>query len=397
MTVRLRARTSLLAGLVAMLGGIGGSGCVDEHSKSDLDSAGPPKVLQVFVYDPAESDDPNVGDYTLTYGVHPDVNRCSYDGTCGGDLTCATSGDVAGHCVDGSGSQPIAQETIVNGASIRIISKELLDGKTLEVFACACAGTEAGCPEGKDVSIDPKNCSACGDAAGTTVDETGQCLDVDHDTVPDASTLEAGVAMISCPTASMTFAYNTVRGDGYYYPSGNQFPTSTQGYGGIGPAIVLEPQVVLPTSADCSLTLTDKARDKDGNQFDNKGPFTFHTEGLAVAGTSPGRNAQNVPTDTAEIAIGFNAPLAEGSVSNASISMKECTAYDGDTGACTTTETDVTGFTVSVDGDTISVDLSGVTLKAGAKYTFTVATTVTDAYGQPLPGAFTRSFFTKAA
>src|SRR4051812_39616280 len=92
MTVRLPFRNSLLAALVGVLAGVGG-GCADSSSTTDL--LGEPKILQVFVADPAESGDPDGSGLFLTYGVHPDLNLCTYDSTCTDD------GSITGMPIDG--------------------------------------------------------------------------------------------------------------------------------------------------------------------------------------------------------------------------------------------------------------------------------------------------------
>src|SRR5438874_498603 len=119
MTVRLRVRHSLLAGLL-LLGGVGGAGCVDEKSGTDLDPTGNPKILQVFVLDPDDSDDPGGSGLTITYGVHQDVNKCTFDKTCAEGLCCAgqtgcnAATELAGHCVDATTfKQPIASAAVV--------------------------------------------------------------------------------------------------------------------------------------------------------------------------------------------------------------------------------------------------------------------------------------------
>ena len=109
MTVRLLARNSLLVGLVAGLTSVGGFGCADDKSKSDLDDEGPPRALQVFVRDFVNTDDPVGGEYAIIFGIHPDVWKCTVvDRECPEGLTCADSGEFADHCVDESGALPAA-------------------------------------------------------------------------------------------------------------------------------------------------------------------------------------------------------------------------------------------------------------------------------------------------
>src|SRR5262249_27045104 len=54
-------------------------------------------------------------------------------------MSCSTSGTYAGHCVDAATSvPPRALHALPFQTSIRIVVGELLEGATLEHFACAC-------------------------------------------------------------------------------------------------------------------------------------------------------------------------------------------------------------------------------------------------------------------
>jgi hypothetical protein len=389
MTVRLRARQSLLVGLAAAtLAGIGGVGCVDKKSKSDLDPEGNPRILQVFVRDFVNTDDPVGGEYALAYGVHPDVNKCAFPDTSGNracaveGFTCDTteSSDTFEHCVDAQGNQPGATSAAAF-ASIRIVSKELLRGTTLEQFACACHGA---CPAGGEWAVDPENCSACGEDPATTITEAGRCLDVNNDRVPDISTLQAGVATITCDNAAFG-TYTTKLGDGYYYPSGNQFPTSGFGYGGIGPALVIEPADPLPTSATCSISVANTVTDKDGNPFDApEGTISFTVEALSILETAPADEEEDVDQMLADITITYNVPIDAASVTAANVTVREMG------GAA------VAGTTVEADADTIVITLPETGLKAATTYEVVVSDAITDAYGAAGEGV-TFTFTTAAA
>jgi len=402
MTVRLLARHSLLVGLVASLTSLGGFGCADDKSKSDLDDSGPPKILQVFVLDPANSDDPLQSGYALTYGIHADAWKCGVvDDDCGEDpntgdaLICfnaaagaATTDPLFGHCVDAASHKtPTATSAQVAGASIRIVSKELYDGKKLEQFACACHGN---CPAGGEWSIDPNNCSACGEDDSTTIGEAGRCLDLNNDRIPDLSTLQGGVATITCagvPSFGTGGVYLTQQGDGYYYPSGNGFPPSATGYLGLGPALVIEPQINLPTSTSCTIAVSDTVTDKDGNPFvPTDGSVEFQTEALAIAGSTPEADDDMAEvTDTVE--IDFNASIDPDSVSELSTGVRVAgtsvflplAAEDG----------------LVVEGGAIVLTLAAELLP-GTDYEIVVDGAVTDEYQQPFGADETITFSTAA-
>ena len=381
MTVRLDVKHSLLAGLVLALGGVVG-GCGDITSVTDLDPEGPPKILQAFVLDVVAED------YVLAYGIHPDLNRCGFDkDQCDteGGFTCnmantdpaTTLGD---HCVDSAGKQPGVTTAVAAGASIRLIVKELLKADTVEQFECACG---ANCPEGKEFSATATNCVNCGDDPMTTTsDETGLCLDANDDGLADFTTLLPGIATITCGSL---LTYNTDIGDGYYYPSGNQFPTSVLGYSGLGPAIVLEPAGdVLPTNTDCSVSLTDKARDKDNQSFVAPDTaITFHTEPLAVAGSVPADAAKNVAVDTKQVVVMFNTLLSGTSITAANVSLAE------KGGAAVTT-----GAPTVMAGANVVIPLTAP-LKAATTYEVTIKADVADKYNQKLPEEVVLSFTTK--
>jgi hypothetical protein len=397
MKVRLRARYGLLAGMVA-LASLGG-GCIDENTGTSLDPEGPPYILQVFVLDPTSEDasSPFVfPELVLTYGVHRNINVCPFnvmtgenDGACEAPLTCDTtsSSPTFRHCVMG-GKQPISTHAVASTPVIRIVSKELLDGATLEQFACGCRAAGAtGCPANGAWSTSFDDCSVCGDAAASAANESGQCLDVNADGVPDLTQLNAGVVELACGTRLP--ARLNLPGEGYYYPSGNQFPSSTLGWGGLGPAIVHMPSIELPTNTDCTIRVLDVVKDKDGNSFVPNpnhdalamgGAITFHTEGCEAVETAPA-DGDEAPVDLASIDIILN------------VSVDEATA------ATAVTVTDSAGNPVegevTVDGGAISFT-PAAELAPGEEYTVTVADTVTDSYGVACGGVeFT--FTTEAA
>lgn len=369
------------------LGSLAISGCGDLTSKADLDPEGPPKLLQVFVLDA------DVGDYVLTYGVHPDLNLCGFDkDKCDteGGFKCADSGSLdgvslVGHCVTtDDGTQPIAEAAVILGAAFRLVSKELLDPETVEQFVCAC---NANCPEGKEFSLKP-NCSNCGNNPMTTADETGKCLDANDDGNPDLTTLLPGIATIACGTA---LTYTTDVGDGFYYPSGNQLPTAILGYGGLGPAIEVNINgAVLPADSECTIKVEAVAKDKDGNGFAaSEKPITFHTEPVThipsgTGGSVPAKDAKNVAVDIKQIVIAFNTELKATTVTATSVKLNE------KGGAAVAT---VEAPTVSA-GTNIVLKLTAA-LKPNQVYTVSVTTDVTDAYGVKLPAAVSYDFTTK--
>jgi hypothetical protein len=398
MKVRLRKRFGLLAGMVALAGFA--SGCVEEAGGTELDPEGPPYVLQAFVLDPTSDDhsSPFVPpSLVLTYGVHRSINVCPFnvatgenDGTCAAPLTCDINAGskTFRHCVDGSGKLPISTNAFAGTPFIRLVSKELLDGATLESFACACRGAGAtACPAGGDWSASFTDCSVCGDAAATTTNESGECLDANGDDVPDLTSLNPGVVALTCGT--LIPRRENVRGEGYYWPSGNQLPSSVLGWGGIGPAIVHAPRIELPTSTVCTVEVTAVPRDKDGNSFvpnpDFNEPITFRTEALAVADFDFGETETGTPVDVGELVLVFNVSLDEASVaSGVTVTDSAGAAVDAEVAL---DPMDPTAVIITLADD----------LAAGEEYTVTVADTVADSFGVAfgMPEEFT--FETQAA
>lgn len=422
-----RFRHSLLAGLVG-IGAVGaGGGCADLSSTTDLINK--PKIVQVFVSSETGTDDPSSAKphLALTYGVHPDVNICDNTGagssggayvTCPTGLTCVdlveASGQTSSHCVDSSGKQPqVTRATINPGAigaaaavaMVRVVVGELLDGKTLEQFACACQGVDlkGKCPPGADYSLDPNDCSVCGDNAATSLDESGRCLDSDDSGTPDVSRLLPGVATIDCPGTTYTNRANAL-GEGYYYPSGSQFVSSVLGYRGIGPAIVIQPTVPFPADSDCTVTVSSTVKTKRGQQLEAPaGGVSFHTDKMVVSSADPAKNTEDVSVELAQINITFNTFLAADSL-NGTVEIK---AEDGTVvtpyGVSNSEKKGVLSIALAPpESETPDPSMPAPPappplLAPMTTYTVTVKGSVTDLYGRPLGTDFTMSFTTGAA
>src|SRR5262249_11247382 len=154
--------------------------------------------------------------------------------------------------------------------SIRIVVGTLLEGATLEHFACACQGDAIVDSMGNIIldpnrcgdtawSDDPMNCSVCpGDAAHKC-----RCVDTDGNGKPDFSSVNHGFATSRCDATE----YVSGEGEGFYYPNGNQFQSSVAGLAGLGPAIVVNTARPLPTNADCSVTVADSVKDHQGRSL----------------------------------------------------------------------------------------------------------------------------------
>jgi hypothetical protein len=263
-----------------------------------------PQILEVLVLADEPPPDPlfdTVSGYALAFGTVPAFDLCP-GGGCpttgdGVALACAQSGALAGHCVQAStGTIPVPAHARTGGAAIRVVVSDLLDGKTLEHFVCACQGDSlldldpARCA-GAAFSDDPLDCAACG------APSAGHCLDTDMNGIADLGSLRPGVAHLRCGAGvtatstpvpacpggwsggtSGTCSSASAEGDGFYFPSGDQTVPEALGLEGLGPAIVIKPRATLPAGADCTIAIDASVRNRLGLALDP--PATtpvFHT------------------------------------------------------------------------------------------------------------------------
>jgi len=351
---------SLVLALGALVTTASVGGCVKAQDPSNLNPAGPPDIKQVLVTERMAGGT----DLNITYGTHPDID-------------------------DGMANEVATAVVSQGGQQMHIVFDELLDGKTVEQFQCACTNN---CDAGHDWSVDPFDCSACGDDSGTPANEAGRCLDAVGgvaDGLPDVSELQPHVADIDCATSGMAFHYevgSSGQADGFYNPSGNQLVPFGEGIAGLGPSFILTPQVYLPTNVDCTLKIAATVKDKDGVAVPANELPTFHTEPLALIGSSPADGQTKIDGTGLKISATFNTDIS-GIATNAT----NFTVHD------MTAAADVVG-TFSVDtgsaGDVATAIFDG-TFPSGHTFVVTVATGFTDKYGGALPAAETFTFTTK--
>lgn len=280
--------------------------CDAPKSATSLDPAGPPEVLQVFVYE--RTDDP---DYALcprsgrpacpqlAYGDHPSVPRDKDDRT----VTSAIPGQTQ---------------------RIRVVLDELLVGNHLQEIRCA-DGTWSRVP----VGADPDDIAACagspdriqatctGPHAVCISPETGQPIgiqDFDLDGAVDEFRFINGAVRLICDGTDMPLELSR----SFYQPSGNQLIPAEAGVDGLGPAIVLSLVRGLRTGSQCSIEFDPSVVDKDQNSVCAPAAgascapgvtdgITFSVEELRVLGTAPANGNTNVNyLDTQPIHISFN-------------------------------------------------------------------------------------------
>src|SRR5262249_51069217 len=224
------------------------------------------------------------------------------------------------------------------------------------------------CAGGPLWSDDPGNCSVCPGDATTR----GRCLDVDGNGRPDFSSLIPGVATIACGGID----YVSGEGEGFYYPSGDQFPSSVAGLAGLGPAIVISPARPLPSDSDCTATISSTVKDHGGQSLAQPSPRpVFHTEPLTLSPNAPlDMEMLQAGGTLAAVSFSFNTPIDPESIQPGDVTVLDVNS----TAVFTATAVDVPDRGLEVNADV------AVTLTDGHLYRVTVKKTVADTYGKPL-------------
>jgi hypothetical protein len=136
--------------------------------------------------------------------------------------------------------------------------------------------------------------------------------------------------------------------------------------------VVIEPLIDLPTSADCSITLTDKVRDKNDDAPFEEFSADFSTEVLAAVGTDAD-DLVVVPAEDAEIVVSFNSTLQAASVAG-NIQIRQMG-----------TTTPLTA-TLETSGSDVTITVPAGTLTDETTYEVVIAPAVADSYGQQIGG-----------
>jgi hypothetical protein len=385
--------------------------CNDDSSATSLYPDGPPQVLQVrMLEDVANASGVFTTDRVFGFGNTPSGGPADQH-----PVTSAFAGTTGGISPGKTGRQ------------LRVVMSELLEGNHLEEIQCraivddddyepvpdgATPDDIARCSTAQDVlsstCTGDRAVCICHNAAGCVVgadtiaegDPVG-VEDQNQDGAADNTQLIAGSVGIRCQADSGPVDVPMDPDMSYWNPSGNQQVPADgpDKFDALGPAIVLLPSAAMPTSATCGLTFADDVVDKaglrvcatpggapaDGSRAAgcNEGDvsaFTFKTEALRLQAT-PGEGAMNV-SRTTDFLITPIAPVDMASAVTAISVLEGATPY--------------TQFTVSTDalGQVHLVWTAVGGLTAMTMYTVTVSTALTDAYGQPLKTAFTRTFTT---
>lgn len=374
------------------------SACSDTDSFTDLNSDGPPEILQVRLRETYRDSTQRLLERPVfAFGWHP----------------MATNDEA----------HPVVTATAMS-QRLRIIVDELLVGNTLEeiqcrgpidddaydavplgatpddIAACAVPGDSlaASCGGPKAVCLCHRDDGCGGIANGQPVG----VLDVNQDGAADNTGFRRGAVGIRCGSIDVPIDLDK----SYWTPSGNQQVPAQGGFDALGPAIVLVPRdEILPTNTTCGLTFSDEVHDKQGNtvcapplgRARDCDPTLASAACQAALECSPGDvsavsfsveplrftvsvadGAVNVkPTD--RIAGDANTLIAPASLANITVS-------DGTTSpAFTATASLPTQFTIAF----------AAPLAAATTYTLTIPTTVTDRFGHGLPAPIVIHFTTQ--
>ena len=260
-------RAASSSGPLARLGALGvlgtlavASACSEDDSATELNSAGPPMVRQVFAQETLISNSGNRAErFGLAFGDHPDVPAPDEDAAMGDDRV-----------VDNA----VAYR---DGARFRVVFDEILVGNYIEEIACADGsfsrvpiGTDpddiARCA-GPDLSSCEAVCIGPGGPIGIVDQNEDGALDPGGLRMIDYGDGELAASVV-CDGQRIPLL-GQVGEDAkrsFYNPSGNQQIPSDTGVDGLGPAMVLFTQFGLRTSSTCTIQFRPEVVDKDGNR-----------------------------------------------------------------------------------------------------------------------------------
>lgn len=366
------------------------AGCGDDESATELNTAGPPMVRQVFAAEKlfSTSGQP-VLRFGLAFGDHPDVPAPDEDAARGDDRQVTNA---------------VAYR---DGARFRVVLDEILVGNYIEEIQCA-DGSFSRVPIGTDpddisrcAGPDLSSCEAVcigpGGPIGITDQNEDGAVDPGGLRMIDYGGGELAVSVV-CDGQSMPLigqlgedAKRT-----FYNPSGNQQIPADTGVDGLGPALVLFTQLGLRTSATCTVQFRPEVVDKDGNRVcappggdvdqdcpgnGNTEAIQFQVEPMALDSTDPD------PGDTIPPNTGTDQTIFLGFVTDVDPeSLGAITLATG--GADVPIEA-----AVGSAGTDVVVTVPGGYLP-GSEYTLTVGTGLTDLFGAGPPDPITLSFNT---
>ncbi len=363
--------------------------CSDDDSATELNTAGPPMVLQVFAQEKVISNSGNaVQRFGLAFGDHPDVPAPEED---------AANGD------DRQVTNAVAYR---DGARFRVVFDEILVGNYIEEIQCA-DGSFSRVPIGTDpddisrcAGPDLSSCEAVCIGPGGPIGIT--------DANEDGAVDPGGLRMIDYGDGEIAASVvcdgqripllGQVGEDAkrsFYNPSGNQQIPADTGVDGLGPALVLFTQFGLRTSATCTIQFRPEVVDKDDNRVcappggdvDDDCPGDGDTEAIQF---------QVEPLSLAGFGIGDNdgdGVIEPETGTDQTIFLEFVTDVDAETLGAIALATG--GADVPIEAAMGSMGTNVVVTVPGgyqpdSEYTMTIGTGITDLFGAGPPEPITR-------
>lgn len=370
------------------------AGCTDYESSTGLNPDGPPMVQQVRF---RESYKTPQGSRTerrvFGFGTHPDALEAM--------------------------AHPVTSAQ-VKGNAFRVIMDELLVGNNLEEVGCRATidadaysrvplGTTpddiARCAAAQDVL--PSTCKGahavciCDLDAGCSVPTVPPTMvpkggpvgvdDKNQDGAADDTRFIRDAVGIKCGTINVPIDLDM----SYWNPSGNQQVPAMGGFDALGPAIVLIPQMGLPSNLDCQLVFAPDVVDKQNIQV------CAPPNGDILSDCTPGDTTKVAfKTEPLILDPGFTSPVTGYSkvdpIILGGITKLDPTSVTG----ITMTEGGVafTGFVVTITNmnETLVVTPNPPGWAPNTQYVLTVTSGVKDNFGQPAPAPIVITFTTGA-
>lgn len=276
-----------------------GAACTEVESATELHPEGPPMIQQVFTTERiTDTGGASRTTPALAFGTHEQFLE-EYPGDDG----------------------VVTTATVAAGQRFRIVVDELLIGNYLEEILCRDFTTYARVPEGAtpdDIArcavaddILPESCPPENPYSVCVVDGVPiGVLDENEDGAVDETRFIEGAVRIVCTPRDGGDEIDVPisLSASYWQPSGNQLIPAVGGYNAIGPAIIVQPAVGLPTNSDCRPVFDSQIQDKDHQQLcapaggDISRPCTpgdvtevqWGTEVLRFLGSSPSDGATGI-------------------------------------------------------------------------------------------------------
>ncbi len=161
--------------------------------------------------------------------------------------------------------------------------------------------------------------------------------------------------------------------DGYYVPNGNNVSWP------VGPNLTIFPvdYTSIATGSECSITINDNVKDKDGNSVptEERGPFKFKLTPLTITATDPPSGAPEAVDGSFTPTITFNANIDVNSVSASDVTLTDMNnaavpftlSASGTTLTLTPNATLTAGtYTVDIPAGATFSDVAGGTLTTSA-------------------------------